>query len=554
MRFLICLLILLPITAVAQLESNDSDYRPFIEDGKQWVVAYHRTIASDDYYTLTYHIDADTVISGQQCRKILAGSDTYAGAVYEEERRVWLFPPNEQEAVMLYDFSVSANTNTKVMLGDAELHQYSSRDCRVQIDYPLACSDYTLRCIGMTDEGEPQHHAYLIMEGVGSYFGPLTNLPLETTGTRCTLLECKVGEKVLFNHSARQSLSKVLHWLSFQAYSATFVQRGRTWHVLEFAVGGEHRFSPLVRDYHFDDEEIVLCGKSYLAMYAASSGQTSQVGLFREEDGKVYQYRGEGESESILYDFTLLPGSTFNDPDMGYECSVTNVSYIECNGYPLRVISIDAVRNEADYHYISKIEWIEGIGTYSKPIMNLADWNLVNSYSCHLAYAITGDGYLYLPMTFGVPWNGWRGTQLTSSGSRDSGADELEYSLEFSPARDSYDLNVSGLLNMPSGPNNYIYSIDSYSEDDIMSHDVTFQIEELPPYSGEVSRQEVSLSFPFFSEGINYTYINPDTHIFAPTIVNRLSLSDEFFDLTGHRLAAPPARGLYIQDGKVKAK
>lgn len=37
-------------------------------------------------------------------------------------------------------------------------------------------------------------------------------------------------------------------------------------------------------------------------------------------------------------------------------------------------------------------------------------------------------------------------------------------------------------------------------------------------------------------------------------VVNSKSVNRQFFDLSGHRLAAPPARGLYIEDGKVRVK
>ena len=40
----------------------------------------------------------------------------------------------------------------------------------------------------------------------------------------------------------------------------------------------------------------------------------------------------------------------------------------------------------------------------------------------------------------------------------------------------------------------------------------------------------------------------------VPQTVNRNSVNSKCFDLSGRRLAAPPARGLYIEDGKVKGK
>ena len=45
-----------------------------------------------------------------------------------------------------------------------------------------------------------------------------------------------------------------------------------------------------------------------------------------------------------------------------------------------------------------------------------------------------------------------------------------------------------------------------------------------------------------------------NSHPISTKIVNSKSSNRQFFDLSGHRLAAPPARGLYIEDGKVRVK
>ena len=50
--------------------------------------------------------------------------------------------------------------------------------------------------------------------------------------------------------------------------------------------------------------------------------------------------------------------------------------------------------------------------------------------------------------------------------------------------------------------------------------------------------------------------INSITHsdAHASQAVNVKSDNDMLFDLTGRRLAAPPARGVYIEEGKIKLK
>ena len=48
--------------------------------------------------------------------------------------------------------------------------------------------------------------------------------------------------------------------------------------------------------------------------------------------------------------------------------------------------------------------------------------------------------------------------------------------------------------------------------------------------------------------------IMPSAHSGSTQIVNSKSVNRKCFDLSGRRIAAPPARGLYIEDGKVKGK
>ena len=333
------------------------------------------------------------------------------------------------------------------------------------------------------------------------------------------------------------------------------VTPGKTWHVLEFAMGGEMRYSPRITDYTFDDEEVVIDGQKYLAMSAQSEGQTSKVGLFREEYGKIYHYVETFGTDEIVYDFTLQPGDEFTIPDRRWKCAVTSVSTLECNGIQLRTLYISAKRiDESEPSETFYMEWIEGIGSAAKPILFPDDVSNINSRSSHVAYAITRDGTSFFPMTFGLPWHGYWGTLLAETESQDSQDDRLTYALEPGDDGESYSLRIRGSMEMPTGPHNYIYAMKDYN-----SHKVSLRIVALPPFGDGEAKGNVDITFPFFSTDDTYTDFSidiaePFTGISAQKTDSTHSSLKQSFDLSGRRLAAPPSHGLYIEDGCVRVR
>ena len=330
---------------------------------------------------------------------------------------------------------------------------------------------------------------------------------------------------------------------------------GKTWHVLEFAMGGEMRYTPRIIEYTFDDEAVFIDGQKYLAMSVQSEGKTSNVGLFREEYGKIYHYVETSGTDALVYDFTLQPGDEFTVPDHRWKCEVTSVSILECNGIRLRTLNIAAKRtDESESSEVCYMEWIEGIGSAVKPILTPDDVNNINSRSSHVAYAVTRDGATFLPMTFGLPWHGYWGTLLAETESRDSQNDRLTYALEPSDDGESYSLRIHGSMEIPTGPHNYIYAMKDYN-----SRKVSLQIVALPPFSDGVAKGNVDITFPFFSADNTYTDFSieiaePFTGISAQKADSTHTTLRQSFDLTGRRLTAPPSRGVYIYEGRVRVK
>jgi len=88
-------------------------YRPFVEEGKTWIVRVYSDNLSHDQWTEYLYIDGDTIINGQTAKRMLRDRvdseyDTigeYVGAWYEQDKKVY-FGLNKFD--LLYDFTLSS--------------------------------------------------------------------------------------------------------------------------------------------------------------------------------------------------------------------------------------------------------------------------------------------------------------------------------------------------------------------------------------------------------------------------------------------------------------
>jgi len=142
-----------------------------------------------------------------------------------------------------------------------------------------------------------------------------------------------------------------------------FVERDKQWHVLGFSV-----FPNLLEvDYYFDedDEEVNIDGKTYLNLYSVYENNKFSLGLFREEDKRVYRH--DGDKDILVYDFNLNVGDTFDNyiatAGEYIQCVVTKVGYIEVGGKKLRTITFSFSEPVGYEEYT----WVEGIGNLTRP-------------------------------------------------------------------------------------------------------------------------------------------------------------------------------------------
>jgi len=284
-----------------------------------------------------------------------------------------------------------------------------------------------------------------------------------------------------------------------------FVEQGKHWCVHGFNMGSSHT----VTDYYFsnEDEAETIDGHTYLKMYAKTGEETTLVGLFREEDHRVYLYNKDAGRECLTYDFSLQEDDEFT-PEYGdfSHGKVTKVSYKEVNGEQLKVLTI-ATSNGTD------VEWIEGVGVNAafgpSPLEGMYSIHEPNSWGYRTAYVLYDNSLepnFYLPFSFGLNYNGWWGQQpqtvKVEAEDMHSGLG-LHYILLPDPEHDCYALHVYGDTIWSNSPNRYVYCVEDKS-----THTLKLQFEELEPSVGGTGRYHINLSFPFFLSGNRYVVVD----------------------------------------------
>ena len=295
-----------------------------------------------------------------------------------------------------------------------------------------------------------------------------------------------------------------------------FVEAGKRWCVHGFNVGSAH----CVIDYYFANDEETIDGKTYLPMYEKEGERNTLVGLFREENQRVYLYKKDVGQEYLTYDFSLQEGDRFTPEYGDYSlCEVKKVGTMVINGESLKTITFEANDRLFDADVRTEVEWIEGIGYTSRPLAGLFSKNMDPAWYYYTAYVLydnTQDNNYYLPLTFGVNYNGWWGQQpQTVRQPSFEGGSKFEYELLPDPAHDCYQLHVYGDTVWSNSPNRYAYCV---VEKNSSVYKVSIKYEELEPCIDGIGRYHVDLYFPFFLA--EHHYVTVDNYGEHPIPIN----------------------------------
>ena len=187
--FMTC--ILASVTMYAQKES--SNYRPLVEEGKHWTYDNYmplRPAEYDHYYY--YDLKGDTLIAGRQCLKMYKSEENdntlrYQGALYEENKKVYCFFPEQDQAKLLYDFDCVVGDTIQVLRGKMLV-----KDILTEDNGGIAIKKYIFRYVSEYDE---ENIELFWIEGVGATKDFFDMIPLP--GNYNTLNACELnGEKL----------------------------------------------------------------------------------------------------------------------------------------------------------------------------------------------------------------------------------------------------------------------------------------------------------------------------------------------------------------------
>ena len=174
----------------------DYTYRPFVEEGKTWVLGWYKEGAdSTDPERIEYqYLQGDTIIDGLQYKRCMIDDGEnmpgrYAGAVREDERVVFFCPQGTTAPLRLYDFASPAGP------GGWYNEVFMDIDIIYDINFgeKFAIDTDTYKGCGREVRFNVQEKATWL-QGVGNM--GLYNLIM--SDGFCRLLSCTVGDEVLY--------------------------------------------------------------------------------------------------------------------------------------------------------------------------------------------------------------------------------------------------------------------------------------------------------------------------------------------------------------------
>ena len=184
--------------------AQDLSYRPLVEGGKRWT--YVRSYDHPDYspYHYWYYLEGDTMIGGQKCLKMFSenyrndGIERYAGALYEEGKKVYAFLPEHDTADLLYDFNCDVDDEIRTSEGRMLVTDI------VQKEYGgMVMRFYHL--FWFSDDGKRYIEGCEWIEGIGGCIDFFHTLPSD--GNPTCLLCCEVNGEILYSDGEQDNIT-----------------------------------------------------------------------------------------------------------------------------------------------------------------------------------------------------------------------------------------------------------------------------------------------------------------------------------------------------------
>ena len=351
------------------------DYHPFVENGKEWTMAYLGTVSPEYQHTFSYQqikLGSTIEVDGMTFKQIVSSSWQYDQDgpsnwketneyVGEADGKVYLYNQQTKNTIQVMDFTLKVGDTYRQTLTSDPNDGYWDFVVTAVKDTVIATSvDKTPRKCLYLSWSDSKETDDVWIEGIGSLYGGVQGAyGRMKTGAISMLRICKADEQTLY-----------------EAYHP-FLKEGKTWNYQEY--------------YHnlLDDEQwskdvsyvingtTEIDGKAYYKMYRISEEGSEYYCALREEDRKVWQYTSDG-GDQLLYDFGMSIGDDYTPSDEPIRYQLTGIKPMRFQYYQLLNVLHYDVSEQYDptepYEYIGPEQIVEGVGCRK-------GWNFMELYA-----------------------------------------------------------------------------------------------------------------------------------------------------------------------------
>ena len=184
----------------------NTDYYPFIEEGKVWKEANFMAFTGEINSYLYTYFEGDTIIDGRSCKKMYRGKTPYdkmyyMGAWYEEGRRVYYAKANTDQLILFYDYGLSTGDSFQfktiepmtALKGVVTKKSYINKSTFKGTCIVIAPYNYQSESSGYDYE-----HLLYWRERVGGYRVDDNAPEFYWTGGNLKTAACTIGDEVLY--------------------------------------------------------------------------------------------------------------------------------------------------------------------------------------------------------------------------------------------------------------------------------------------------------------------------------------------------------------------
>ena len=286
---------------------KEETYRPFVEDNKEWTMAYLGAVPPEYQQTFSYEqikLGSTLEVDGMTFKQIVSSSwwndqdgptnwketDEYLG---EADGKMYLYNKKSQNTVPIMDFTLQVgDTYRQMQMGDS--NGYMDFVVTAVTDTVIATSsDKTPRkCLYLSRPGSTNIDDVWI-EGIGSLVGGVYGSLVQLTGGAIPMLrKCQKDGQTLY-----------------EAYHP-FLKEGKTWNFEDRYYDHENKEEWTKSVSYVINGTTEIDGKTYYKMYRVSEEGSEYYCALREEDKKVWTYSSD-DGEKLLYDFNMSAGDSY---------------------------------------------------------------------------------------------------------------------------------------------------------------------------------------------------------------------------------------------------